>query len=75
MAAGTPVIVPNRGGAAESAQLLEGGVVLPSFHEEDWRWALDKTQTIKRASLAVRTRDLSTSNFQNRITAWIGSND
>lgn len=70
MAAGTPVIVPSEGGAAESVTLLKGGVCV-DLSSPDWNTALEMSQRVDRAGLPGRANHLSNSRFRHSVRQWI----
>lgn len=71
MAAGTPVIVPVAGGAAESAALLQGGSSVAAFTPAAWRSALDEAEGIDRVGLPQRTLRFSQQRFRSAIDSWV----
>lgn len=73
MAAGTPVIVPTLGGAAESARLVKGGVALSGFSTEEWRQAIDGAQAVDRAGLPERAGRFSCGRFREEVAQWLAS--
>lgn len=73
MAAGTPVIVPSEGGAAESALLTGGGVLFRDEGASDWARAVDQASRIDRALLPSAVDVFSASRFRREIAAWLHS--
>lgn len=73
MAAGTPVIVSAVGGAAESACLTHGGVVLEAFSSQGFREAVNAITSIDRAGLPARASRFSQARFRDRVRLWMES--
>lgn len=70
MAAGTPVIVPSVGGAAESVALLHGGTTFERDDLAEWRNSLHGALEVDRHQLADRAEVLSNESFRSRIRHW-----
>jgi len=73
MATGTPVVVPDVGGAAESARMLSGGVTFAENTPRAWRAALDDAARIDRAGLPDRTHVLSNESFRENLRSWMST--
>lgn len=71
MAAGTPVIVSNRGGALETVREADGGAVTPDFSAKSWRQALTEAESKNREGLAERATRFSNARFRAAAKAWI----
>lgn len=71
MAAGTPVVVPPQGGAAESVRRLKGGSILAEYSKAGWRTALEEATGIERSTLPERVQALSCSRFRAEIASWM----
>lgn len=75
MAAGTPVIVPAIGGAAESVALLGGGVAVEDFSKSALRTAIVHVAGTDRAVLRQRSTALSRERFRTEIESWVRSSN
>ncbi|KDA04906.1 glycosyl transferase [Microbacterium sp. CH12i] len=71
MAAGTPVVVPNVGGALESVTLAEGGSTIDNPSTQGWREAIETALSIDRSGLPSRTSQFSTTHFRQLIQTWV----
>ncbi len=71
IAAGTPVIVASRGGAAESARITGGGVLLTDESPAGLASAVDRVQLIDRRRLPASVGRFSVSRFRAEIRSWI----
>lgn len=73
MAAGTPVIAPSTGGAAESVAATGGGVILHDESAEGWSQAVDQARRIDRTTIAERSHRFSSAQFRHEITSWVNA--
>lgn len=73
MAAGTPVIVGPVGGAKESVNAAQGGVVLRDYSTESLREAVTSLEHIDRGGLPARAGMFSNEAFRARIGDWIAN--
>lgn len=71
MAAGTPVIVASHGGAAESAHITGGGVVLADESAAGLASAVERVQSIDRRQLPASVGRFSVSRFRGEIRSWV----
>lgn len=73
MAAGTPVLVNEIGGAAESVAIVEGGATTSaSAAPDELREAATRAVGLDRAAIQREARKLSEAIFRDRVRAWIG---
>lgn len=73
MATGTPVIVPNVGGAAESAELTGSGVTIGTTEANQWRRAVDDASRIPRAKVRESSQIFSRGRFRTEISSWMNT--
>ena len=71
MAAGTPVIVPNVGGAAESVRTIDGGATIDGGSPQEWRQAIDAVSRIDGAALSERSHRYSRERFRAEVLDWV----
>ncbi|MFB7884616.1 glycosyltransferase [Microbacterium sp. NPDC056057] len=71
MAAGTPVVAPAIGGAAESVELLGGGAAIESFDAPSWEHGIRAAASIDRADLQARSTLLSSERFRSDVQRWV----
>lgn len=71
MAAGTPVIVADEGGAAESVRNTGGGAIVPSFTKSGWRAALDEIAKIDRVYVDRQLDEFSAASFRSNLRRWM----
>jgi glycosyltransferase involved in cell wall biosynthesis len=74
MAAGTPVLVNDVGGAAESVLAVEGGAaVSPDAGSTALREAAAQAVSVDRLAMAERVSTYSEASFRARIQSWVGA--
>lgn len=72
MACGSPVIVPETGGARESVDLLHGGAIFRADTLPEWRRAVQESQRVARTALRNRTATFSIARFKEQTRRWMG---
>lgn len=74
MTLGTPVLVVAEGGASESVNALDGGVVLDSLEDDELRSATHRALDIDMAPAQARADvAFGSAAFAQRLTSWVGS--
>lgn len=73
MATGTPVVVPEAGGASESVALTSGGAVFSENSPRAWRDAVDQASKVDRERLRLATTIFSSERFRSEIRSWVSS--
>jgi glycosyltransferase involved in cell wall biosynthesis len=71
MACGTPVIVNQTGGAAESVMARGSGAVVALFEHDEWLAAFAATQSIDRSTLPAAALQFSNQRFIAQLQKWV----
>lgn len=71
MAAGARVIVPDRGGAAESVGLIGGGTTFSDHSTQSWRSAIERVMSIDMRRVPHLATQFSNANFREKMRSWV----
>jgi glycosyltransferase involved in cell wall biosynthesis len=71
MAAGTPVVVYQEGGASESVRLVDGGIVLSSLLPESIGQGIEQALALDMTQVPARVEaEFGQATFRTRLLAW-----
>lgn len=71
MAAGTPVLVNREGGAAESVEILGGGLTVDPDSRAELLKAAESALSLDMTLVATRADDFSEESFRSRLQGWV----
>ncbi|WP_051596610.1 glycosyltransferase [Curtobacterium sp. UNCCL17] len=76
MAAGTPVVVYREGGASESVELVDGGVIVDSLDAQVLAEAVQRAASKDMTAVPERVEtQFGEATFRARLLAWMGTTD